>query len=549
MYTAMAVDTAVTVALSPTIVGGIAKAVGGFALELIIPYVAGLVFESVATAALAELADSDKYTAARGKALGDVIGIGAMAFFSSGAMASKVPGLKMSQLSDFAALQQENESFIREMDVASLSPFDVSSKYTFLGSIVNNIKMGVIQNGGYSGNPLSLIPLLSSLPSSFQPKSASAASDFTQEYCGYAADFGLAAGGTDGSVDAENTPAINAAGLPCTGLTREQAAMSTEEAIDLVMKEGWVTDDQIEEDDSITDLIDKGVIKADTPLTDFIESCGDASTGDYLFNAAGCTTEGGAVKSTADVSSCYLGESGEQVCPSSDEISGYGSATEGVSDPRALSAISVFLLDYQILNSINGEDEPVFGGSETTESEASGEYVLPVDTGYSAFNDRKDWGKRNICSSPNPNSYCYFHRGVDFSGWSDGTAGKPVYSVAEGEVVKVGMFNTQCQEVYSGDIKMDNQVLIKHKDGAITGYSHMPVGAISASGIKVGDTVKAGQQIGAIGNCGNSQGAHLHFTVSPGNATRTDILSIDSNANGETYLNPSAYMKLYGVDL
>lgn len=550
MYTAMAVDSAATIALSTTIVGGIAKAAASTALDLVIPVVAGMVFESVATAVIDELANSEKYSTAKGKELGDVIGIGAMAFFSSGAMASSVPGLKMSQLNDFAALKDENDAFNRDMDIASLSPFDTSSKYTFLGSIVNNMKLAVIQSGGYSGNPLSLIPLLSSLPSSFRTASAGASGDFTQEYCGYADEFELSVGSVDGSIDANATPAINAAGLPCTGLTREQAAMTSEEAIDLVMSEGWVTEDEIESSDTITDLMDKGVIKEGTPLTDFIEACSDPSTGDYLFNASGCTTEGSSVKSPGSLSGCYKDDQGIKVCLDPDDANTTEPEVDGVDNPRALSAISVFLLDYQINSAINGEDEPVFGSGEDGDSVSDSAYTLPVDPGYMSFNHKQDWGERNICTSNDPNSHCKFHRGVDFAGWSGGTDGKPVYSVAEGEVVKVGLFNTSCSITDSGDLKMDNQVLIKHKDGTITGYSHMTVGAIQATGIKVGDTVKAGQQIGAVGNCGNSGGAHLHFTVSPGETTRTDILSIDSNTRGGIkYLNPSAYMALYGVDL
>jgi murein DD-endopeptidase MepM/ murein hydrolase activator NlpD len=77
----------------------------------------------------------------------------------------------------------------------------------------------------------------------------------------------------------------------------------------------------------------------------------------------------------------------------------------------------------------------------------------------------------------------------------------------------------------------------------------MPVSAIQAAGISVGTKVKAGQKIGEIGDCGNSQGAHLHFSVNPGDATDPKITSIASNNNGETYIDPAAYMLLYGVDI
>ena len=34
--------------------------------------------------------------------------------------------------------------------------------------------------------------------------------------------------------------------------------------------------------------------------------------------------------------------------------------------------------------------------------------------------------------------------------------------------------------------------------------------------VSVGDTVEAGQEIGKIGNAGESYGAHLHFEIWPG---------------------------------
>lgn len=86
-----------------------------------------------------------------------------------------------------------------------------------------------------------------------------------------------------------------------------------------------------------------------------------------------------------------------------------------------------------------------------------------------------------------------FHAGLDFKG----PVGAPIFAAARGRVAFVGQRNGY-----------GNCVEIDHGNGLMTRYAHM-----SAFRTRVGETVMAGQTIGAVGSTGRSTGPHLHFEV------------------------------------
>ena len=365
MWTATAVNSAATVALSATLIGGVIKIGVDVGVSLIAEQVASYIVGRFAADAIQKVAENEDIPNAEGEELGDVIGLGAMSFFSAGGMARNLPTLSESQVVAYDQVRQENESFNRQMDVASLSPFDTSSRYTFLGSIVNSVQMASITSN--SNSPIGLISSLLKTPS-LVSSTASATLNQSQNMCGYAEQFGMDTG------NPSTTPAINAAGLPCTGITPTQAGMSTAEAIQLLESEGWVDDSKdIAEDATIDDLLGN-YIKQDTPLYEFITTCSDASTGDYLYTSAGCITQEGT--GSGFESTCFTSEDGNEVC--SDNVDMEGSPEiEGVKNPRAMQAMSVFLIDFQLAQSINGFDEEDKSGMRATagNSESAGVVV------------------------------------------------------------------------------------------------------------------------------------------------------------------------------
>jgi murein DD-endopeptidase MepM/ murein hydrolase activator NlpD len=87
------------------------------------------------------------------------------------------------------------------------------------------------------------------------------------------------------------------------------------------------------------------------------------------------------------------------------------------------------------------------------------------------------------------------HTGTDFAA----PIGTPIRSVMKGVVV-----SAEFAGAYG------RQVRVRHEDGTETWYNHM-----SKFSVSVGDTVYAGDQVGAVGVTGNTTGPHLHFEVRP----------------------------------
>ncbi len=90
------------------------------------------------------------------------------------------------------------------------------------------------------------------------------------------------------------------------------------------------------------------------------------------------------------------------------------------------------------------------------------------------------------------------HKGVDWAA----PVGTPIFAAFDGTIA------------YAGDGKgYGNVVRVSHAGGRETRYAHM---SRFASGLKVGQAVKAGDVIGYVGTTGLSTGPHLHFELYAG---------------------------------
>ncbi len=86
-----------------------------------------------------------------------------------------------------------------------------------------------------------------------------------------------------------------------------------------------------------------------------------------------------------------------------------------------------------------------------------------------------------------------FHPGLDIAG----ERGQPVFATAAGKITF---------SAYNGDY--GNMIVVDHGFGLQTRYGHL-----LASKVKVGDSVKKGDQIGQVGATGKATGYHLHYEV------------------------------------
>lgn len=173
--------------------------------------------------------------------------------------------------------------------------------------------------------------------------------------------------------------------------------------------------------------------------------------------------------------------------PANDEITQAVKLVSGISDSQR-----AYL--WQAAYGKDTTKNNPWGGAKVTKYQKSeNEAVNPVEGGTlsSGFGWRQSFQTSGGQSSSN-------HKAIDIAA----PAGTAVKAAMSGKITLV----------YKGDYGgYGNTVEIDHGNGIITKYHHMQDGSLE--GLSVGQEVKAGQQIGAVGSTGKSNGPHLDFQV------------------------------------
>ena len=176
---------------------------------------------------------------------GNVIGPGLAYFFSNACLRTGCGVLTTDQLSENSALMKETQLAYAEQDRFGRNPFDISSPYTFAGSIVSNFYRTSYVPGNVLGTISSSVGSILTKPFSLLNTSTYAAVDDIAARCQNAGAFGV---DYSDSPYIDSVPGVGAFGEACTGIPAKYLDISTSELINSVSDQINPTTGELKDD-------------------------------------------------------------------------------------------------------------------------------------------------------------------------------------------------------------------------------------------------------------------------------------------------------------
>ena len=334
-----------TAGVGAVIIGAL-KAVGK--LAIVFGAIEGLMAAAEATGIIDNVADvaygvakdfiGNYLEGAKGEDLGDALGTSMYSYYSLAGSAGGAAVLKTSQVEGFQEVMAGVENDIKNEDIATLSPFDTSSKYTFAGSIAYNL--ATIKYT--SSNPLiASFNMLGSSISSQLTNKASAQASTVESKCGYAEVFGI-----------NKDIAVNPAGYACVGIPKEYINTDRSTVMNSVLSDiDEKTGEPIKDRNDLTGK-----------TNDISSMMNDCSQGD-LESITGCTIDSTKAASTASYVVCedYVEQTGCETV----------SGSAGSPDDKKRAALSLYSFDLQVENILAGKDVEESGSSTGVAADAT----------------------------------------------------------------------------------------------------------------------------------------------------------------------------------
>lgn len=458
------------------------KVVVGIAAQAIISFATAKIVDGVSVTLAGMWSKDFVNSETAGEDYGNAVVSGAGALMSKNARAGGAQVLTRNQAVAFYHKNQELIAQYAEEVRSSTSPFDPTTRHTFLGSIVSSIIPHAKSIRSFANFIPSMVAISARSIANILPGASAS------NAAGFEANMNVCQDTTITETGAATDIFCNV----YTGIDTNYADKESDEII-----QELINTNQLKDDDSKDSIVDNVISGSD--LEKYINHCYNRKAPIGL----------------------------------PDEDGNMGDTCNSAKNPKA-SLFAVFLTDVRInegleeglnpksRNGSGGENNNTTSGDAKNDDCKEGDLCWPIK----GANAGMVWPDRWFHGG---------HNGIDF-GRGGVVEGTPVYNIADGEVMAVGKKTASgldykstyySPNIYNGLNKGgcgntpgdygggEQNVLIKHNIKGQTYYSvysHLKSNTQEVISL-VGKKIKAGVKVGEVGSYGCSSGPHLHFMI------------------------------------